>query len=224
MNCLICNESSEKSLCDNCSHEKRCKECNSMKNCNTFYSYKNGKMYSTCIQCFIKKVRCEFCNKELNKCYLRFHIKKQHVPQHYNQDDKHIASHNDEYHTNINTGGDLVPTQVSTELRDGYRTPNNNNNNNNKDSQTLYGAKTVIFGLAMERLRLSLAHCVFWLNQNQPNGCFTLRQLLEYVVGIDKFTIANDFRWIVAPESGDLDANIFSKKENYNRTLYTTQA
>ena len=38
--CLICNESSEKSLCDNCSNEKICKECNIMKNSNTFYSYK----------------------------------------------------------------------------------------------------------------------------------------------------------------------------------------
>ena len=71
MNCLICNKSSEKSLCDDCSNKKRCKECNIMKNCNTFYSYKNGKMYSTCIQCFNKKVRCEFCNKELNKSLIK---------------------------------------------------------------------------------------------------------------------------------------------------------
>ena len=63
-----------------------------MKNCKTFYSYKNGKMYSTCIECFIKKGRCEFCNKEINKSYLRSHVKK----QHYIQDDKRAASHNDE--------------------------------------------------------------------------------------------------------------------------------
>ena len=43
-----------------------------------FYSYKNGKMYSTSIEFFNKKVRCEFCNKELNKSYSRSHIKKQH--------------------------------------------------------------------------------------------------------------------------------------------------
>ena len=47
-----------------------------------FYKYKNGKMYSTCIECFNKKVRCEFCNKEYNKSCLRSHIKKQHVQRH----------------------------------------------------------------------------------------------------------------------------------------------
>ena len=49
-----------------------------------FYKYKSGKMYSTCIECFIKKVMCEFCNRELNKSYLRSHIKKQHL-QSYTQ-------------------------------------------------------------------------------------------------------------------------------------------
>ena len=62
-----------------------------------FYSYKNDKMYSTCIQRFNKKVRCEFCNKELNKSYLRSHVKKQHIKtqhiknQYYIQDDKRTA-------------------------------------------------------------------------------------------------------------------------------------
>ena len=36
-------------------------------------------MYSTWIECFNKKVRCEFCKKELNKRYSRSHIKKQHL-------------------------------------------------------------------------------------------------------------------------------------------------
>ena len=106
-----------------------------MKNCNTFYSYKNGKMYSTCKVCFNKKVRCEFCNKELNKSYLRSHVKKQHLYQHYNraasQDDKREASHTtvqlcDSSRTNSNTGGDLLPTrQLSRklpQLRDSCRT------------------------------------------------------------------------------------------------------
>ena len=94
---------------------------------------------STCIQCFNKKVRCEFCNKELNKNYLRSHVKKQHLYQHYNQDDKHTTvqlrdsfrtqlcdSSRDSSHTNINTGGDLLPTrQLSRklpQLRDSYHT------------------------------------------------------------------------------------------------------
>ena len=87
MKCLICNESSEKSLCDACSNTKRCADCN--KDWTDFYSYKNGKMYKICKECFNEKVRCEFCNKELNKSYLRSHIKKQHIQhnnqQHYNQ-------------------------------------------------------------------------------------------------------------------------------------------
>ena len=48
--------------------KKRCKVCDEM---NTdFYSYKNGKLYSTCKECFNKKVRCDFCNKELNKSFM----------------------------------------------------------------------------------------------------------------------------------------------------------
>ena len=33
-------------------------------------------MYSTCIECFNKKVKCEFCNKEFNKTYLSKHLKR----------------------------------------------------------------------------------------------------------------------------------------------------
>ena len=37
------------------------------------FIHKNGKMYKIGRECFIKKVRCEFCKKELNKSYLRSH-------------------------------------------------------------------------------------------------------------------------------------------------------
>ena len=95
-------------------------------------------------------MRCEFCNKELNKSYLRSHVKKQHLYQHYNRaashDDKHTTvqlrnsfrtqlcdSSRDSSHTNINTGGDLLPTrQLSRklpQLRDSYHTHNNDDNN-----------------------------------------------------------------------------------------------
>ena len=73
--CLICNESSESNVCEDCSSRKGCKVCNEMKM--DFFSYKIGKLYRTCKECFNKKVRCEFCNKELNKSYLRSHIEKQ---------------------------------------------------------------------------------------------------------------------------------------------------
>ena len=130
MNCLICNKSSEKSLCDDCSNKKRCKDCETLKNCNTFYSYKNGKIYSSCKVCFNKKVRCEFCNKELNKSYLRSHIKKQHLYQQYNHDS---------YRTNINTGGDLLPRQLSRQLslelqRELPRGVSSHSNNNNAEA------------------------------------------------------------------------------------------
>ena len=61
--------------------EKRCKECDKMKtDSNTnFNKYKNDRMFSTSIEYFNKKVRCEFCNKVLNKSYLRSHIKTQHL-------------------------------------------------------------------------------------------------------------------------------------------------
>ena len=61
--------------------KKKCRDCNEMKSVSKtdFYLYKNGKMYSTCEVCFNKNVRCELYNKELNKSYLRSHIKKQHM-------------------------------------------------------------------------------------------------------------------------------------------------
>ena len=74
MKCIICGKSNEKSVCSDCENEKRCKVCNILKT--DFYKYKNYKLYSTCIECFNKKVKCEFCNKEFNKTYLSKHIKR----------------------------------------------------------------------------------------------------------------------------------------------------
>ena len=102
-------------------------------------------MYNSCKVCFIKKVRCEFCNKELNKSYSRSHIKKQHLYQHYNRArataGAFAASHTTaQLRTNINTGVDLLPTQ----LRDSYRTHNNNNDDNNiNDKNAEANAKAI---------------------------------------------------------------------------------
>ena len=74
MKCILCGNSNEKSVCSDCENKKRCKECNILKT--DFYKYKNGKLYSTCIECFNKKVKCEFCNKEFNKTYLSKHLKR----------------------------------------------------------------------------------------------------------------------------------------------------
>ena len=74
MKSIICGKSNEKSVCSDCENKKRCKECNILKT--DFYKYKNGKLYSTCVNCFNKKVKCEFCNKDFNKTYLSKHLKR----------------------------------------------------------------------------------------------------------------------------------------------------
>ena len=73
MKCIICGKSNEKSVCSDCENKKRCEECTILKT--DFSKYKNGELYSTCIECFNKKVKCEFCNKEFNKTYLSKHLK-----------------------------------------------------------------------------------------------------------------------------------------------------
>ena len=74
MKCIISGKINEKSLCSDCENKKRCKVCIILKT--DSYKYKNGKLYSTCIECFNKKVKCEFCNKEFNKTYLSKHLKR----------------------------------------------------------------------------------------------------------------------------------------------------
>ena len=109
MKCLICGKSNEKSVCSDCENKKRCKVCNILKTTNgtnkNWYKYRNGKLYSTCIECFNKKVKCEFCNKELNKTYLSKHLKRCNIN-----------------HDNTNTEG---------ALRDEIINHNENHDNNN---------------------------------------------------------------------------------------------
>ena len=89
-----------------------------------FYKYKNGKMYSTCIECFNKKVRCEFCNKELNKSHLKSHIKKQHMRelsqvllQGHAQGFTQL--HAQSYPQSFAQGLAELPAELPTELRQG---------------------------------------------------------------------------------------------------------
>ena len=74
MKWIICGKSNEKSLYDDCSNKKRCRACNLVKT--GFYKSKNIKIYSTCIECFNKKVESELCNKEFNKTYSSKHIER----------------------------------------------------------------------------------------------------------------------------------------------------
>ena len=103
MKCLICGKSNEKSVCSVCENKKRCKVCNILKT--DFYKYRNGKLYSTCIECFNKKVKCEFCNKELNKTYLSKHLKRCNI--NHDNTNNEIINHN-ENHDNNNYTNNII--------------------------------------------------------------------------------------------------------------------
>ena len=134
MKCLICDKNSETSLCDDCSNKKRCKECNILKT--DFYKYKNGKLYSTCIECFNKKVKCEFCNKEFNKTYLSKHLKRCPIEKMHLNDNKIINNihniHNNENHNNENHNNE------------NHYNENHNDNNDNNDN--IMFNRTIIVG------------------------------------------------------------------------------
>ena len=84
-----------------------------------FYKYKNGKMYSTCIECFNKKVKCEFCNKDFNKTYLSKHLKR-YVINHDNNNytNNEIINPNENHDNNNYTNNEII-------------NPNENHDNNN---------------------------------------------------------------------------------------------
>ena len=103
MKCLICGKSNEKSVCSDCENKKRCKVCNILKT--DFYKYRNGKLYSTCIECFNKKVNCEFCNKELNKTYFSKHLKRCNI--NHDNTNNEIINHN-ENHDNNNYTNNII--------------------------------------------------------------------------------------------------------------------
>ena len=103
MKCLICGKSNEKSLCSDCENKKRCKVCKILKT--DFYKYRNGKLDSTCIECFNKKVKCEFCNKELNKTYLSKHLKRCNI--NHDNTNNEIINHN-ENHDNNNYTNNII--------------------------------------------------------------------------------------------------------------------
>ena len=103
MKCLICGKSNEKSVCSDCENKKRCKECNILKT--DFYKYRNGKLYSTCIECFNKKVKCDFCNKELNKTYLSKLLKRCNI--NHDNTNNEIINHN-ENHDNNNYTNNII--------------------------------------------------------------------------------------------------------------------
>ena len=114
MKCIICGKSNEKSVCSDCENKKRCKECNILKTTNgtniNWYKYKNGKLYSTCIECFNKKVKCEFCNKEFNKTYLSKHLKRCNI--NHDNTNNEIINHNENHDNNNYTNNFITNDEI----------------------------------------------------------------------------------------------------------------
>ena len=139
MKCVICGKSNEKSVCSDCQNLKKCKVCNILKT--DFYKYKNGKLYSACIECFNKKVKCEFCNKEFNKTYLSKHLKRgiiNHDNNNYTSNE--IINHNENHDNNNYTNNEIInhnENYDNNNYTNNIITNDNNDNIDNKCNRTL---------------------------------------------------------------------------------------
>ena len=120
-------------------------------------------MYSTCIDCFDKKVRCEFCIEELNKSYLRSHIKKQHsqsytqsyaqsYPQGYTQGQTHSQSYTQGYgQGSTESYAQGLHNEQSITIKDSFKcatkaTAKAITNANDDDNDVLQHYSTIIVG------------------------------------------------------------------------------
>ena len=135
----MCGKSNEKSVCSDCENKKRCKECNILKT--DFYKYKNDKLYSTCIECFNKKVICEFCNKEFNKTYLSKHLKRCIINHdNNNHTNNEIINHNENHDNNNYTNNEIInhnENYDNNNYTNNIITNDNNDNNDNNCNRTL---------------------------------------------------------------------------------------
>ena len=130
MKCIICGKCNEKSVCSDCQNKTRCKVCNILKT--DFYKYKKGKLYSTCIECFNKKVKCEFCKKEFNKTYLSKLLKRCNI--NHDNTNNEIINHNENHDNNNYTNNEIIN---HNENYDNKNYTNNiiiNDNNDNIDN------------------------------------------------------------------------------------------
>ena len=142
MKFVLCGKSNEKSVCFDCENKKRCKECNILKT--DFYKYKNGKLYSTCIECFNKKVKCEFCNKEINKTYLSKHLKRCNI--NHDHTNNEIINQN-ENHDNNNYTNNII---TNDEIINHNENHDNNiiTNDDDKNNDNIMFNRTLIVGLS----------------------------------------------------------------------------
>ena len=145
MKCIICGKSNEKSVCSDCENKKRCKVCNILKT--DFYKYKIGKLYSTCIECFNKKLMCEFCNKEFNKTYLSKHLKRctqsafgiiNHDTNNYTNNEiiNHNENHDNNKYTNNITNNEII-NHNENHNNSIITNDDNDNNDNSMFNRTL---------------------------------------------------------------------------------------
>ena len=142
MKCVFCGKSNEKSVCFDCENKKRCKECNILKR--DFYKYKNGKLYSTCIECFNKKVKCEFCNKKINKTYLSKHLKRCNI--NHDNTNNEIINHN-ENHDNKNYTNNIITNDEIINHNENHDNNIITNDDNNINDNIMFN-RTLIVGLS----------------------------------------------------------------------------
>ena len=107
--------------------------CNILKT--DFYKYKNDKLYSTCIECFNKKVKCEFCNKEFNKTYLSKNLKRciiNHDNSNYTNNE--IINHNENHDNNNYTNNEIINHNENYDNNNYTNNIITNDNNDNIDN------------------------------------------------------------------------------------------
>ena len=83
-------------------------------------------MYSTCIECFNKKLMCELCNKEFNKTYLSKHLKRC-IINHDNINNEIVNHDNNKYTNKIITNNAIIN---HNENHDNKIITNDDNDNN----------------------------------------------------------------------------------------------
>ena len=139
MKCIICGKSNEKSVCSDCENKKRCKVCNTLKT--DFYKFKNGKVYSTCIECFNKKVKCEFCDKEFNKTYLSKHLKRciKLLEDVYYLNNNQIDDDNENHNNQIDDDNNQIDNNQIDDDNDSQIDDNNNQIDNNCNRTLIVG-------------------------------------------------------------------------------------
>ena len=80
---------------------KKCVECDIEKDINSFYKYnKTNKFHSKCKDCFNRKEKCEYCDKMINRTFMKRHYKLNHSRSELEPDVRHSQSNKPELDCN----------------------------------------------------------------------------------------------------------------------------